>query len=230
MSKITFQIPHDGLVRECTVFVPSGYAGKPMPLVLGFHAGLTSGEFFERQTQFSRLAERQGFLVAYPEGTGHWRTWNAGHCCGWAQMEDVDDVGFVARLLDELAARYNVAQFFATGFSNGACLCHRLGCEIPSRFAAIAVASGSMWDRLTPPQSLPVFITHGLADQNIPWAGGVGRVAMQKINHQAGEATVGKWKAVSPDVQVSLLQGVGHVWMPATTPAVWDFFNKQRGN
>ncbi len=228
MPKVSLQIPHRGLLRECTVYVPPSYTGKTaVPLVLAFHGGLADGALFERQTQLSRLADRQGFIVAYPEGTGVWQTWNAGHCCGYAQVLDIDDVGFTDKLIDELSARFKVTKFFATGFSNGGCFCYRLACEIPDRIAAIAVVSGSMWSRLTPEANMPVLIVHGLEDRNGPWAGGYGPDAVQKINHQAGDVTVAKWKAVSSKVEVQLLPSVGHTWLlPSTTLKVWEFFKE----
>ncbi len=55
----------------------------------------------ERLTRFDEVADRHGFLVAYPDGLDH--HWNDGRLPG-----DVDDVGFVAALVRELAARYPV--------------------------------------------------------------------------------------------------------------------------
>ena len=59
--------------------------------------------------EMDRLADREGFVVVYPNGSGLLRarllTWNAGGCCGYAMRADVDDVGFVRALLDDLAAR-----------------------------------------------------------------------------------------------------------------------------
>jgi poly(3-hydroxybutyrate) depolymerase len=49
--------------------------------------------------------------VVYPNGPnqrGPLRTWNAGHCCACARDQQIDDVGFMATLLDPLAAQHPV--------------------------------------------------------------------------------------------------------------------------
>jgi poly(3-hydroxybutyrate) depolymerase len=90
------------------------------------------------------LAERAGFIVVYPNGTGRLDekllTWNAGLCCGYAMTEKVDDVGFVRALLDALATRAPVdtARVYATGLSNGAMLSYRLAAQLSDRIAAVA--------------------------------------------------------------------------------------------
>src|SRR5688500_8090032 len=68
--------------------------GAPLPLVLMLHGGGGSGE--QLQTQSARMdpiAEREGFITVYPDGTGVVRTWNGGLCCGRAVSDRVDDIG-----------------------------------------------------------------------------------------------------------------------------------------
>src|SRR3972149_6035846 len=64
---------------------------------------------------------------------------NGGHCCGEAAKNNVDDVGFVRALIDELATLINIdpGRVYATGFSNGAIMVYRLACELSDRIAAI---------------------------------------------------------------------------------------------
>ena len=88
----------DGVERGYLVFLPPAYRpGYPIPLVLVFHGGGGRASGIAPHTGFSRLAEREGFVVVYPDGLG--RRWNDGR--GVAATHD--DVGFVRALLDTLA-------------------------------------------------------------------------------------------------------------------------------
>jgi polyhydroxybutyrate depolymerase len=64
--------------------------------------------------------------------------------CDWCSC--YDDVGFIAALLDELEATLcvDLDRVFATGISNGGMFVHRLGCDLPDRFAAIAPVAGTI--------------------------------------------------------------------------------------
>jgi hypothetical protein len=99
-------LDHDGESRSYRVHVPPGYDGlTPVPLVFVFHGGGGSGEQIElRSSGMNEIADREGFVAVYADGTGTIRTWNAGGCCGSAARDEVDDVGFVRALLDHLEA------------------------------------------------------------------------------------------------------------------------------
>jgi polyhydroxybutyrate depolymerase len=125
------------------------------------------------------VADRNGFVVVYPDGSGFLRDrlliWNAGDCCGYAKEQGVDDVAFVWALIDDVTARLRTdpARVFVTGFSNGAMMAYRLGCELADRIAAIAVVSGAMnLDACRPSRPLPVLVMHGTDDGVVPYAGG----------------------------------------------------------
>jgi polyhydroxybutyrate depolymerase len=170
---------HSG--REYLLHVPPAVAagpwrdGRPVrtaPLVLVLHGGLSHMGEVERLTGFSSLADREGFLVAYPNG--HLTTWNAGGCCGPAKLAAVDDVGFLERLIDDLAATGLVdpARIHATGFSNGAGMALRLACAGPGRLAAVGAHAGSILRKCAPDRPISVLITHGAADRGVPIDGG----------------------------------------------------------
>jgi polyhydroxybutyrate depolymerase len=193
-------LEHEGRRRRYVVHVPRGSDGaRPLPVVLAFHGGLGRPEGLRTQTRLNDAADRHGFLAVYPEGTGVARllTFNAGSCCGWAARQRVDDVGFVRRLLDEgLPGRYRIdrRRVYATGLSNGAMLCYRLACELPDRVAAIGpVAGGMMVDGPRPARPVPVYHVHGRKDPNVPYAGGVGRNAVQRVAHRPVEDVLAWW-------------------------------------
>jgi len=75
---------------------------------LALHGAFGTAGTMERQSGFSELADREGFVVAYPNGIGlfgHLQHWNAGHCCGRAEMDRVDDVGFLRYVIRDVSSR-----------------------------------------------------------------------------------------------------------------------------
>lgn len=178
-----------GLVRrEYLLHIPSGFSGEePRPLVVVLHGAFSNANQTAEETGFSALADREGFLVAYPEGIGlfGWlQHWNAGHCCGKAMADGVDDVGYVTTVVDSIRQRLPIddRRIYLAGMSNGGMLTYRLIAERPELFAAAAVVSGAMnsqgsgipeWSPPMPRRGVPLIIIHGDADQHVPPAGGV---------------------------------------------------------
>jgi polyhydroxybutyrate depolymerase len=159
--------------RTYLLHLPSTYrAGRPAPLVLVFHGGGGRARGIAPHTGFSRLADREGFVVAYPEGMGG--RWNDGR--GIAASHD--DAGFVRTLLDTLGAELSIdpRRVYATGISNGAMFSYRLACDLPGVLAAVAPVAGGMPAELTagctrgPAPSVVAF--QGTADPLIPYDGG----------------------------------------------------------
>lgn len=173
----------DGDMRTYRVFVPSTYSpGTPAPLVVGLHGGSGSGRQFETDNGLNGALRDRGMLGVFPDGVPGplrgVRTWNAGNCCAYAQAADVDDVGFIGALVERMERRYDIdpARIDAVGHSNGAMLSHRLGCDLPGVFAAIAAVEGAIDDTHScqPGRGLNVLVIHGLRDRNVPYRGGVG--------------------------------------------------------
>lgn len=168
-----------GRSRSFLVHVPPGYrADEATPVVLMLHGGGGSGKQLQTQSaEMDPIADRERFITVYPDGTGLVRTWNAGLCCGKAVEDGVDDVAFVAALLDHLegALCTDRNRVFATGMSNGALLAHRLACELSDRVVAIAPVAGTMGiPECKPTRPVAVMQIHGTLDGHVPWAGGVG--------------------------------------------------------
>lgn len=187
------QIEHGGRTRTALVHVPvQAAAGKPVPVVLNFHGGGGNARAHRDYVQMDGLADREGFIVVYPNGSGRFGdrllTWNAGLCCGYAVSEKVDDVGFVRVLLDALAARSPVdtTRVYATGHSNGAMMSYRLAAQLSDRIAAIAPVGGSMvlpMPRAGDPKpalavpgkrAVPIMHIHSVDDNRALYYGGLG--------------------------------------------------------
>jgi len=148
------------VTRECSVDVafssrtflvhaPEKLPSRRAPLVIALHGGATNAKAMENYTGLSEAAERYGFIVTYPNGSGRlerMRTWNGGNCCAYAAERNVDDVAFIKKLIDHMVDRFNVdpSKVYATGISNGAIMAYRLAAEIPERLGAIAAIAGTL--------------------------------------------------------------------------------------
>jgi len=177
-----------GVRRSYYVHVPAGDAGTtPLPVVVALHGAFSTAREFERESGFSLLADRERFLVVYPQGIGLgdlFRHWNSGHCCGKARKINIDDVGFALGAVDDVERRNPVdrARLYVMGFSNGGMLAYRIAGEHPEAVAAVAVVSATIggvpaanepeWSVARPKQPVPVLALHGRADTNVPYDGG----------------------------------------------------------
>ncbi len=233
-------LAHDGLDRTFRVHVPPGYdASRPSSVVLMFHGGGGSGEQLDTMSSnMTPIADRENFIVVYPDGTGTIRTWNGGGCCGGAVRNDVDDVGFVSALLDHLEGSLCVdrARVFASGMSNGGILSHRLACELSDRLAAIApVAGANMAPTCSPTRSIAVLAIHGSSDGHVPWEGGMGCgpagvpfpsveesitgwrtrngcSATSRVTFAEGNGSCATYEGCDEDVTLCTVEGGGHSW------------------
>lgn len=168
---------HDGEKRTYLVHVPDSYDGNSaVSLVVGLHGGVGSARQFEEQSQLANYSDNAGFILVCPNGIK--RTWNGGGCCGKARENDIDDVGFIARLIDKMIEDYNIdpKRVYVTGLSNGGFMAYRLACELPDKIAAIAPVGATMnVTSCNPCQSQVAIIHfHSYNDESIPHTGGVG--------------------------------------------------------
>jgi polyhydroxybutyrate depolymerase len=147
----------------------------PVPLVIMLHGGFGSGSQAQNSYGWDDMADRQGFVVAYPDGIGH--SWNAGGiCCGPALRKNIDDLGFLTRLIDVVSKSENIdpGRVYLTGMSNGAAMAYRYACEGSYPIAAIGPVAGSFSYSCPKPHPVSVVAIHGLDDQHIPFTGGSG--------------------------------------------------------
>lgn len=170
----------DGRTRRYLVYVPE-VRELPTPVLLVFHGGGGNAEQATRGAFTPEAADAAGLVAVYPQGIGPKRlghrfgTWNGGRCCGPAAREGVDDVGFVAALLDRMERDYAIdpARIYATGISNGGAMVARLACELSERIAAVSSVSGPGYVGVCEPaRPLPVQLIHGTADRCALYRGG----------------------------------------------------------
>ena len=169
----TRMVKSGGVDRAYLLHVPPGYdPATPAPLVLALHPFATNGPMMARISGLSDTADGAGFLVAYPNGTGRGMLlhWNVGAVAG----DDGDDLGYLAKVLDDVAAVANVdpKRTYATGFSNGGMMCYRLASELSGRIAAIAPVAGTMtFAEIKATRPVPVLHFHGTEDRFVSYEG-----------------------------------------------------------
>lgn len=186
--------------RSYLVHVPRQYdARRPSAVVLAFHGMGSNAAQMVNFCGLSDKSDEAGFIVVYPNGSlrvRNWQAWSAGTRFDDSQQQNIDDVEFVRRLLDDLAqvAAVDADRVFATGMSNGAMLAYYLASELSDRIAAIATVAGPMGTReCHPRRAVPVMHFHGLDDKYAPFRGGRGERSLTQIEFLSVEHSIGCW-------------------------------------
>ncbi len=135
---------YGGVERGYYLHVPAAYDGSsPVPLVVALHTTSSSGRAMAALTGLDDAADDQGFIVVYPNSLGS----------AWGEdptnLDAPDDLGFIPALIDQLAETYTIDtdRVYLTGWGGGGLMAYRLACELPGRFASVAVLGPLMWDR-----------------------------------------------------------------------------------
>ena len=198
-----FSFVHDGITREYLVHVPKSYRGTPTAMLVALHGGGGSADFQADDSRYRLISksEQAGFIAVFPNGysrfpSGALATWNAGACCGAAQKNDVDDVGFLREVIQrvERQAKIDARRVFMTGMSNGALMSWRMACEASDLIRGIAPVEGTdNTMHCRPARPVPVIEFHSLDDDHIPLNGGKGVSALTDTNFTSVPATQAKW-------------------------------------
>ncbi len=203
-----FAIQHAGLTRTYRLHVPPGYtqAAAP-PLLVALHGGLDGARPGAAAMHgLVAKADREGFILVLPTASGSATTekrstWNAGHCCGSARDANVDDVGFIRQVVDNVFGQVSINRdrIYGVGMSDGAMMAYRLACEMPGVFRAIVTVAGTDNTRqCVPDKPVSVLHIHARDDTQVPFNGGVEPRAIDpKVSFASVQATVAKWAALN---------------------------------
>ena len=166
---------HDGIDRAYDIVVPETAQGVAMPVVLSFPGFTNSSEDQALRSGLAARALADGFVAVFPQGSDF-----EGTTPSYFNLETVDDpsladdVGFTAEILDRVEADLCIdrSRIFVSGFSNGGMFAATLGCALSDRVAAVAAVAGV---HLLPDcrgRPMPIIITHGTADDVVPFSEG----------------------------------------------------------
>jgi polyhydroxybutyrate depolymerase len=174
-----------------------------MPLLIAFHGGGGEAQGFKDYAGLDAIADRERFIVAYPNGTGvlpnRLLTFNGGGCCGYAEERGIDDVGFSMALVDDLAKRTRIdrKRIYTTGHSNGAIMAYRVAAERADRIAAVVAVAGAMsLARFSPARPVAVMHIHSVDDPRALYEGGLGPPfpgTNNRETHQPVQAGLDQW-------------------------------------
>lgn len=180
--------------RGYVLYVPRSYdASRPTPLVISLHGAALWGAAQRDVSGWNDVADREGFLVAYPSGAGRAAP------RVWRSVESdtsviARDTRFVADLIDSIGVRYNLdrSRVYANGFSNGGGMTFALSCALPHRIAAVGMVGAAQtmpWGLCHDSTPVPAIVFHGTADPAMPYDGGmswVGPRAFPSVNEWVG--------------------------------------------
>ncbi len=249
----TRTITHQGRQRTFNVHIPPSYNGNPTVVVFNFHGYTQSAAQQASLSKMTPKADREGFIVVYPQGISN--SWNAGSsCCGTAQSQNIDDVGFVNAMIDNLVADICIDQnrIYSTGMSNGAMLSHRLACELSNKIAAIGPVAGRIdVQNCNPSRPVSVMHFHGTDDPLVPygaaqdtiqnWATRNSCQGQPVTTYSKGDSKCETYQNCAQGTEVTLctVGGGGHAWPGGApvpigkttrdlnaTDAMWDFFKR----
>ena len=164
--------------RRYQSFIPAE-CRRGAPIVVVLHGSRGSAEQIRAQTgfEYERLAERNGFIVAYPQG--HEGCWNDGRVAGnWeSKRQNIDDVGFLVSLVELLRDEQGAGPAFFVGYSNGGHMCFRMAFEALEIVDGIAVIAANLptLENLVctmPVQPISALLIDGTSDPINPYEGG----------------------------------------------------------
>lgn len=208
--------------RWLTIVPPAADAAPAAGVVVVLHGVGGRGNDMRPTVGLEPLAAPAGVVLVFPDAFAG--AWNDGRP-GADQVvpgTPVDDVRFLRLVIDETVLRTRTApgRVAVVGFSAGAVMASRAGCELADRVGAIALVGGSAGQGFEqscrPAKPVATMLVAGSADGTVPYGGG--RVAdwgTRKRGFVAGvEDVFSFWSALggcSPVIQPAAAVGAAAV-------------------
>ena len=167
-----------GLSREFILHRPANAGPGPLPLVIALHGALQPAGMMQRYLDLDAIADREGFVVAYPKGMN--LLWNDGRSsiAGFIPLlHKRDDGRFVLDVLDTLVAEgiADPSRAYLMGFSNGGFLTAYVACNYADRFQAYATMMMTVpvgyTESCRPSKPVPILLMNGTYDPIVPMFG-----------------------------------------------------------
>lgn len=168
---------HNDTNRGYRTYVPDSVKAKggAAPLVLVLQ-GAGPGIDIMDLTRIADVADREGFIAAFPHPVGD--LWNDGtlKVLGPNRSRDVAFLRHVVADIDAKVARVDRRRVYAIGLSNGGMMSLRLACEAADLVAGVAAVAAAMpaalADGCRPSAPVSVLVVNGTDDPLIPYRGG----------------------------------------------------------
>jgi polyhydroxybutyrate depolymerase len=229
----------NGLARSYLLIRPRATSTTPLPVLMELQGCCTTPDVEAQRSGFVNVTGPA--ILVYP--AGYQQSWNAGFCCHRAQEDRVDDVAFLATVLNQVLTDQPDAatgHVYLAGYSNGGKMALRMACAAPQLFTAVAVYGAVSAAPCPDPAPVSLLEVAGTADPELTIGPGgaphsvngyteptvqaqvdqyrrADGCAANPATHTQGSVTNTTWTGCrSGDaVQLSLYQGANHAWPPA---------------
>lgn len=182
-----------GEQRSYRLHIPPNLDSAPAPVVIALHGAVQSAAEFEIDLGLNTIAQREKFVVVYPEGVN--RVWDDARPpvmrLGYV-VQPGEDVPFITTIVRRLVAEglADPSRVYITGLSMGGFMAARMACEHSELFAAVAMMAATVPEQYRksckPRRPFPALMIHGTFDPIIPFYGvPMGGVGIMSANDTA---------------------------------------------